>query len=171
MKETCRGTFVCWLVLYHSPPPTRNNKFSRLAFVNISYKCAGLHLSASPIPQTLTSLNSSYKFQPLTLFNFSAVLLAVNCYFNVCASIRPILAFCHLTRRSYRVEQSQHLFQLVRCLIGYFNLYHGWLLSAYSFRNVAINTSISVRNKACKHLPFTLISYTSVKSSTVAKTL
>lgn len=147
MKETCRGTFVCWFALYHLSPVSRNNKFSRLAFVSISYK-----------------------YQTLTFLNFSAVLLSVNCRFYVCASICDKLALCHLIRRSYRVEQSQHLFQLVRCLIGYFNLYHGWLLSAYSFRNVAINTSIyyiSVRNKTYKHLPFPLASCASVKSSTL----
>lgn len=133
MKETCRGTFVCWFALYHLSPVSRNNKFSRLAFVNISYKCAGLHLSAYSIPQTLTFLNCSYRFQPLILLDFSTVLLSVNCHFYVCAFICPILALCHLIRRSYRVEQSQHLFQLVRCLIGYFNLYHGWLLSVSLF--------------------------------------
>lgn len=124
-----QGYFCLLVCIIPFTPPPRNNKFSRLAFLSISYRCAGLHLSASPIPQTLTFLNSSYRFQPLTLFNFYTVLLSVNCRFYVCASICPILAFCHLTRRSYRVEQAQHLFQLVRCLIGYFNLYHGWLLS------------------------------------------
>lgn len=87
--------------------------------------------------------------------------------FYVCASICPILALCHLVRRSYRVEQSQHLFQLARCLIGYFDFYHGWLLSAYSFRNVAINTIISAHNEPCKTLSFLLASCASVKSSTL----
>lgn len=51
-----QGYFVRWFALYHLSPVSRNNKFSRLAFVSISYKCAGLHLSASRI---LPDLNIS----------------------------------------------------------------------------------------------------------------